>query len=824
MAATYNFVKSYRNFKGLDLRSSQLEQDPGTSPELINADFRPDGSLTKRKGYQYATGSGKGGYGAVTYENVASDGTSTEEFLTVDQDLYVLSEDSFTVTYSPGDGSSGKYEIYYDNANSAYFFDIYDSSTTRVLNYNMGNGYSGTNKTVTQTIAAIDALTSIAASGASTAGAENAAFIPATNGFVTLSDGTAVTITFKYYTQVTTPSGITNPLSTFYAKRTSTDFENATFAQLNQVMYVSTGYDPLHKYDGLRFYAAGLPVGTTPTAGTGSGGSLTAGAYLWKYTYFYKDAKGNEIESTPTATVSFTSAGSDSRSITVSNLQNTSGYNTDQCVVNGTQAGVNTITVDSSANIQVGDYLYIDDGVSGEVVSRKVTAVPSGTTITVDGSAVNVSDNDVLSNIKIALYRTQSGGSIYYLSKELINDTDNATQAYDDGTADASLGAEFVEPIKPHGVPVQGKYIRAWRSQLVIAGSTSATNAVYYSDIENPEYFPPADNSFNVSTTVTGIRELDNIFFVFKERSIDAVSGDFGTDQFEVDNITKANVGCVAHATIEEVNKTIWFLANDGVYAISSEGLAKRSEQIEPRFSVSNGFSLKQAIAFNWIDKEKYILMLPILPVDPTYANDTTSKIYAFDSYPRHNAWIEWKNFNFLGGIDKLDDDIFMIRRAKPSGTVYTHTQKIARTGSKNDYVDHDAAISFTFQTHWETLGEPALFKKFLRLKVYGIDTPLLDFETPTYSLSIAVAANFLDQTIGSTTMDFFDGALGWGASEWGGVPWGEIRLPDLKTKLVSKKLKSQRLEFTNNTIQENVLISGYELSVAAPFQPNFKE
>ena len=67
-------------------------------------------------------------------------------------------------------------------------------------------------------------------------------------------------------------------------------------------------------------------------------------------------------------------------------------------------------------------------------------------------------------------------------------------------------------------------------------------------------------------------------------------------------------------------------------------------------------------------------------------------------------------------------------------------------------------------------------------------------------------------------------GAVGWGSFEWGGTPWGEILLPDVKTKLLSKKLRSQQLEFTNSTAKENVLISGYELEVNAPYKGFIKE
>ena len=231
---------------------------------------------------------------------------------------------------------------------------------------------------------------------------------------------------------------------------------------------------------------------------------------------------------------------------------------------------------------------------------------------------------------------------------------------------------------------------------VTITGDPSATNTVYYSDIESPEYFPPADNSFLVNTTVTGMRELDNLFFIFKEKSIDAVSGDFGTDQFEVDNISSEGIGCQAHASIQEVNKEIWFLSDDGVYVVSSQGLREASDPIRPRF-IGTDHSFKQAVAFNWTKENKYLLMLPTLNTDPSSANDTNSRIYVYNYFPRHAAWHEWRNFNFMGGISIVDNELFFTRRAKPDSTIYEHTQRLKNDGDENDYIDHDQAISFTY-------------------------------------------------------------------------------------------------------------------------------
>ena len=72
--------------------------------------------------------------------------------------------------------------------------------------------------------------------------------------------------------------------------------------------------------------------------------------------------------------------------------------------------------------------------------------------------------------------------------------------------------------------------------------------------------------------------------------------------------------------------------------------------------------------------------------------------------------------------------------------------------------------------------------------------------------------------------MDFSGGAEGWGNSPWGQFIWGEARLEQMRSKLASKKARALRVIFNNANLQENILISGYELEIALPYDPQIKE
>jgi hypothetical protein len=825
----FNLKKLYQNTKGLDLRSSDLTRDAGAATSITNMVYRQTGAMSKRKGYKHKTDIADGGLGLRKYNNInISTGVITEQLVNVDDDLHLYTTQTFNVTYSGS--TNAYYDLYLDASTSTFKFDLYNDNTID-LTVDLGTGLGASDKTIAQLETLIDAETDFTCT-IGDAGSTPAAFLPvARNVDVATNPGTTV----NYYTWevVDAPGTYTTPFSNHFAARDDADFENASFAEFNDALYIANGYDGLHKYDGNRVYLAGLAIGTTPTTGATGTGSLTYSAgedYLWKYTYEHTDAKENIVESYHTATVGYTTTGAnESKAVVVTNLTAGSGYSIDQGTVDGAQATVTTITMVTGNDLKVNDQVYITDSITSSVVKRKITA-SSDTSITIDGSAVTVADTDIISQVKISLWRTKADGTLYYLSKELVNDTGNATTSYDDGTADASLGVERVEPLKVGVTPPNMRYIDVWRGQIVMTGDRTDVNNVAYSDFSGENF--PADQSFLTSSRLgggnTGVKAQDNKLFVFKPESISAVTGDFGVDTFEVDTYSDEGIGCVAHATIQEMDSRIWFLGKQGVY--SCDGVSKPVEEsipVKPRFDQTSTYREKRAVSFYWIAKEMYLLLLPEVSTDGSsndYLDAASSKVMVFDRFRR--AWLEWDNFNMLGGMAELNDDIIMsgIDQNPPTLLASTFTQHILENGTLDDYADHAIATDFEYKSHWESMGEPSVFKKFLRMKVLSLDGSINDFETDVFTLALTTEHNYRPVSVASISFDFSGGSSGWGNSGWGEFVWGEARLNQLKSKLSANKALSFRSIFSNTTIHENVLISGYELEVAAPYDMQLKE
>lgn len=839
MATRHTIQRHFNNVRGLDLRSSDLVQNPATATDLLNVAYRKTGALNKRRGYQSKTETA-GGYGLGIFADLnTSTGAITERIVSVGANLNLLSEKSFTITYSGG--GSARVSIFLDDTTATFKCQIIEDGTT-VLDLDMGYAIEEASFTTVSSLkTAIDAVTNFSASFTG-AGTGPAAFIDITRE-LDLSAGSG---SIPFYEWETVNSPLASQFANTDAAAQDSDFINASMVNHSNVLYIATGRDELMKYDGQTCYRAGLPQGGAVSIALAGGGAITDTSIKYAIHYTQKDAKGNFTQGILSDESSALSPSSQQIDVTVDNIQASSGFNTNCAVVAGTQSGVTTITVDDGAagthTMQVGDTAYFYDGVEGDYVEREVTAVNSSS-ITIAGAAVDVTDNDVISNnLRISIYRTTASGSTHYLVADIPNNSFSATQVYTDN--DNTIGAEYVVPVKPKGLPPKAAYITAFQNRLFLAGDPDNVNTVYYSDVLSAEAFPAGDNSFLVDNEkgdkVTGIAPNHKVLFVFKDRSIYSVDGDIERGQFAVREVSGGDVGCSSHHSIKQVKGMLMFLGQKGVFAIdpNSSPPEEISDIIEPEFTDFDvEFDFSQAVAVNDTFTDKYLLYMPVKSTSGSKLTaGTNSRVFVYDYYRK--AWTKWDNINAMGGMVLKDKELWF--QEKRLGTLATtdrhHIYRISNTGDTWDYADHHEGIAFTYKTHWEnggtvdemgrfSAGSPTVPKKFLRLKVHSLDGSANDFESSSFTLDIKTEIDYISNTSSELTLDFgSEGSNGWGADEWGKFPWGSSRLLAAKSKLKSVKAKSIRTIFTNSAIHENILISGYEYEVAGPYKNIIKE
>lgn len=843
----YILKKRFQNSFGIDLKSSDLDRPEAFASGLKNAQYRKSGSVEKRKGFQ-AHANSQGGHGLFTYNKVNPITAAAEpEILSISDKGHKLSTSILTVTYT-GTEDVATISIFLDSITLTYH-SIILAGTVQVLDKDLGVGFD---EAIPVTIDAlridIDALTDFTAtvSGATTT---PASFIPIIREHDLSSSGGPFTGDAQFWQDLNTP--LAAPFAGSETNKNSLDFENVTAVQVNNIMIFSNGFDEVQKYDGQNLYRLGLPNVATLTTALGVAGAITGTDYQHVAQYVQKDAVGNFVEGNilKSDSAALLSPTSETIDVTVANIQDTTGFNTNCGIVVGAQATVNTITVDDgsggSHTLLVGDTAFFFDAVSAAFVERNIDSV-AATTITVAGSPVTVADNAVISNnLRIAIYRNKTSTGIptvHFLVEEIPNDSFSATQVFNDNVVDASLGAQLIEPLVLRNLPSKGKYISLFRNQAIIAGSITQPDTNFFSDVLSPEFWPPL-NQFDTKTEfgdiITGLAPNNELFAVFKKRSIFIVSGNIADGTIRVDQLTN-DIGCEAHATITDVRGSLYFLTDRGPYTMTGGQvpIPLGGNRVEPIFdtgaipeetklllfgtqvlSENEVFRFKRAIGFNDRNEERYLLFLPTETETggDRFANNQ-SKVLAFD-YERE-AWLIWDNINAAAGFTSLDEDLYWSeRRFSTFNSSVDHIiYRRHRLDEAFDYADNTAVVQWEYDAQWDALGEPAVLKRLLAIQIFGLE----EIKNGFLNLNVNTEINYIREvTVSSAVLQFIGD--GYGISQYSLDPYGDPQQPFLKSKLSSGRMRAVRFRFSNDTLHENVILSGWEAEFAAPYRAEFK-
>lgn len=235
-----------------------------------------------------------------------------------------------------------------------------------------------------------------------------AAFLFLTEPTNIINNGAPLRVAFYFWKQIDQTVAVVFP--GLLASTTSINFENATFANFfGGRVFISTGSDPVMKYDGKTVYKAGLPQGNYPTLTEVNmgGGNIANGDYQYLITFDQKDALGNELEGSASQINTITVASGPSEvDVTVNNILAGSGYNTDCAIANGAQGLVNTINVDAGHTLKIGDQAFFIEQSSAiangtQVGVRTITVLPALTTVA--GDVITFIDSNTLRQLRTVL-------------------------------------------------------------------------------------------------------------------------------------------------------------------------------------------------------------------------------------------------------------------------------------------------------------------------------------------------------------------------------------------------------------------------------------
>lgn len=652
--------------------------------------------------------------------------------------------------------------------------------------------------------------------------------------------------------------------------------KHITHTSLNNVMYFADGHNYLLKYDGDKVYRAGLPsiprnpdeyghilnsttkvsVGfdiynssyTLPNYSgqtVGSGG-MTPGIRTYMIQLEYTDKKGNIISSTTSKQIEVDS------SAKTSNVSHTLAWGSLVKALELPGYYITNPTFDGSNNCIDGDAPFWGFDTEGTFDQDTFPGLPDTYDPTWDlgRKARTKLRGDKRLRVKIWRTRAQLGtgapGSFLlvadlkydYGSYTVGADPETHNGTYTDVISDDML-SEFglnvlLENNPAHNPAPKGSCLTDHRGLNVLSGNKNDVNNVYYSLPKNTqtfeigsEYFP-INNSVIVESPFGGkinaLESLGDLIYVFHDESVSVIGGDIEVQALPATNLVtkEGGIGCLSPRAVMEFNGKLYFISNVGsIFSISNQGLIEESEIVKTLFSNITDFTMYRARCFNWQSGSKLLFCIPkeeqVGAPGEGYHRVTSDKLIVAYDYT-NNAWMEWDNIDFIGGIATFKQETYFAPQLRSIDIV----NKISETGTFVDYSDNEDSIDFNYTSNWESLGEPTIPKKFLRLKVYAIDNDNT-FECPGFELNVGVQREFLDGNIANIKYDFGIDNEGYGESAWGSFTWGDAIPYMFRSKLPTKKTKSLRLVFTNNKLNENVLITSWETETALTFGTEIK-
>lgn len=553
------------------------------------------------------------------------------------------------------------------------------------------------------------------------------------------------------------------------------------------------GINPIFKYDGARFYRAGVP---TPSLSTTSAGT----ARYIRACYFYRDAQGN-IHYGDYAQVGSSSATPDVIIAALASSQFNQAYGITSAAGNtlDPSGGTSDITF-TEHNFVVGDVLWFED-ISGYDKPCKVLNV-AGMVVTFDTSALNSAANVnsmTLSIMRVAVFISTASSYGYYLDGfYYIKLTAGATYA---SIAPTTLAMEDIyDSSIVRELPPKARYITLYGNVLVAANIViddqetgkdgQGENRIRWCDLTiggSVETFAPFNSELVGNTgegEITGVYGSTTRVIVFKSQQVYYLEGTLISGGYRIYSTLSNGIGCIAHRSIIELKGSCIFLSEFGFYAVNGGTPEPVSPQIEPILSQNAlDWDLTGCIAVNFIKQSCLLFYFPAADI----GDSDNDRLLVLD-YDTMDWWI-WSGFNCRAGLLYDTDDGEIYFGEKGAGPGFICSIKKTDSSSKND---DTFAIYSTYKTGWFHLDSPTLDKKFIKLV-------LMSLENLNWNCTVKIFLNWNDTTPVATlaSQDFDTG----------------IRVLDFP--LIGQQAKAISFEISNNVVDEGMAVTGFEFEWA---------
>jgi hypothetical protein len=563
-------------------------------------------------------------------------------------------------------------------------------------------------------------------------------------------------------------------------------------------------------YDGSSIYRSGLPTPATLPIGTGSG-------YYMLSFFEFIDAQGNTIygpstinENVATGSfnitfdtlakegfcASFLRASISTTPIVLDSTSRTITYDT---ISSDIVVGGKVVFRDRGNTIVLSDVVTPSRDMNSDFIILEIESVDVGTkliTFTADSFKTTrvtialTSGSPVIANIhggcvlRIMFSNTETTGyttlqsSLNGVLVDNSSTTQTATISFTSTVYDTLL-SDFYDITTSKLRPPRCAHIKVFGDQIVCGNvlgfydfenkETKYTNndLVMYSDTSS------GDIGFNFSEInrqligntydgeITGLVRARDSMIVFKDTSIYSLDGVLIPGQYGLRKIETNEIGCLFEKSIISMDGVVLFQGQDGIYQLNGYKAEKVTDQLDPFFETIDPSQTRSVVRNK---KDQFLFY-------------TDQGVAVFDYH--YKEWFIWDSLTAPKGLI-VDNN----REVK----MFTDTDCIEFISDKNDQGD---PINAYIETAWFDLGEPSLLKKTTDLRVFSLNN----------AGQVLTAQVFHDWDTAKFKSPF------------------TIDMSNTDTKTVLKKLDIQlgqsiSLKISNNIVDEDMNISGYELLI----------
>jgi hypothetical protein len=240
--------------------------------------------------------------------------------------------------------------------------------------------------------------------------------------------------------------------------------------------------------------------------------------------------------------------------------------------------------------------------------------------------------------------------------------------------------------------------IRLYWDRLMLFGDPDEPTQLYFSDINNPEYFPQV-NCLRFDTgkqePITSVVRLNDYLVVFSKSLIHVLTGKT-KDEFSI-NLINDSVGCIAPRSAVVTGNVVTFLSDEGVFFLRPSTFKLDQLNVKRVDTKIKNEILKKENACALAFDSQYWLCYP-----------DEKKIYRF--YYEKDVWVK-----------DVSENLDIVQFLQEGNTIYNFTNRLKiYKQNENIYTDAGLLYDMIVESKYFDLSKSFNFKKLRRLYVLG--------------------------------------------------------------------------------------------------------